>query len=458
MLLVTGATDSLFRDRGCFQDMPSEQTAKPFCKLSRYVTRPESLSQMVTEAISVSLSQRPGPVHLTIPADILDSEVSGASSHRMTVRTTDQNKIDGCNTESFEAAIDMLSKAKRPCVVAGSGVFYADGADALRGLVSELRSPLVVPIWDRGAIGETLPEYCGVVGSASGQPLFFSDVDVFLLVGAAVDYRIAYMEPPGISHKAKIIRIDADETQLYSGIAPDIALYGNPQVILDRLCNAMTRESPAKNDGWLKDVQRKTKSFYNSWHAAPAVIEEKTTGWHILEEIKKAVTDNTYVLVDGGNIGQWFHMRMFDRYPPNWLTCGRSGVVGWGLPAAAAVRSLRPEADVLLLSGDGASTFTIAEIETAVRQNLPYVAIIADDSAWGIVVSGSNKRSEEPVASKLGPIDYCKVAEGFGARAVRITDIGNLSACIQEGFDSKKVTILHVPMATLGPADTGKTG
>ena len=81
--------------------------------------------------------------------------------------------------------------------------------------------------------------------------------------------------------------------------------------------------------------------------------------------------------MDGGNIGQWVHMAMADRYPERWITCGASGGIGWGIPGAMAVRSLFPKDPILVLSGDGSATFTIAELETATRQGLPFVCVIA---------------------------------------------------------------------------------
>ena len=146
-------------------------------------------------------------------------------------------------------------------------------------------------------------------------------------------------------------------------------------------------------------------------------------------------------------------MAMCDQYPARWMTCGASGVVGWGIPAAIAVRSLYPENPVLLLSGDGSATFTIAELEAASRQKLPFVCVVADDSAWGIVISMSRRRGSVPVGAKLGPIQFGKVAEGFGARGVLIKDPKQLPASIKEGFSADRPTLIHVPIASGGPTD-----
>ena len=121
----------------------------------------------------------------------------------------------------------------------------------------------------------------------------------------------------------------------------------------------------------------------------------------LCREIKAILDEQDPVfLLDGGSIGRWAHMILFDRHPAHWLTCGASGVVGWGLPGAIAAKLAHPERPVLLLSGDGSAGFTVTEIETALRFHTPYVGVIADDSAWGIVVDG--QREDKRIASELG--------------------------------------------------------
>jgi acetolactate synthase-1/2/3 large subunit len=146
-------------------------------------------------------------------------------------------------------------------------------------------------------------------------------------------------------------------------------------------------------------------------------------------------------------------MAMCDRYPARWMTCGASGVVGWGIPSAMAVRSLYPDHPILLLSGDGSAAFTIAELEAATRQRLPFVCVVADDSAWGIVISMLRKRSALPVGAKLSEIRFDQVAEGFGARGLRIEELSKLVPAIQEGFKADRPTVIHVPIAHGGPTD-----
>jgi acetolactate synthase-1/2/3 large subunit len=453
MLLITGGSDSAYAGRGNFQDMDSVGIARPLCKYSAWVDRPDRLGWLLDEAIRAAVSGRPGPVHLTVPMDVLRAPAPEADPNAARPKTATVAYGGEADETSLAEAVKLIRAAERPFIIAGSGCFYADASAELAVLAEQMRAPLTVPIWDRGAVEQPIPEFMGVIGAASGQPRLLPDADLILLLGAEVDYRVGYLEPPAIAPDAKIIRCDIDPGKLTQGVQADVALLGDPRRVLRQLSEALDAEGHRGGAGWLTEAQRRNADFRRAWTAMPPPSAPACTGRHVIEGIRQAVTDETFILVDGGNIGQWFHMSMGDRYPARWLTCGRSAVVGWGFPGAAAVRSLYPDEPVLLLSGDGSATFTLAEIEAAARQNLPYVAIVADDSAWGIVVSGCRKRAQPPVACALGPIDFARVAEGFGARGIRVEDPAELPAAIEEGFASRQVTLIHVPVCHGGPAD-----
>jgi acetolactate synthase-1/2/3 large subunit len=173
---------------------------------------------------------------------------------------------------------------------------------------------------------------------------------------------------------------------------------------------------------------------------------------HIIDALRARMTDETVLLSDGGTIGQWAHQLLADRYPGHWLTCGRSGVVGWGLGGAMGARLAFPDRPVVLLSGDGAFTFTVAEIECAVRQKLPFVAIVADDQGWGITRTGHIKQFGEAIASSLGPIAFDKLAESLGARGVVAATPEAIASELDRALAEPQVTVIHVPVVGGYPA------
>jgi len=456
VLLITGASESRTTGMGNFQDLDHMALARPVCKLVQRVERPERIALAVHEAVTTAESGRPGPVHLSIPSDVFQAPVHKADVERWLVeleshRATAAAPRSAADPDLVRQSVDILARSQRPLVVAGSGVFYAGGEEALGRLAAALGAPVVTPIWDRGSVSRPTPEFLGVIGAASGGPALLADADAIILAGARVDYRTGYMKPPAIAAKARVIRIDREPGELGQGVSPDVGLLGDPAVVLAQLHEVWQRRGQPARADWLREAQKRNARYRARWAKAPAC--PPMTGQHLVEALRPVLSDDLLFLIDGGNIGQWAHVLLWDRYPPHWLTCGASGVVGWGLPGAIAAKLLHPDRPVLLLSGDGAIGFTITELEPAVRHRVPIVVVVADDQAWGIVASGQKRSLGEPIASLLGPVDYAKVAEGFGAHGVTAHSPAELTAAVRQGLATDRPTVIKVALALLGPTD-----
>jgi acetolactate synthase-1/2/3 large subunit len=204
------------------------------------------------------------------------------------------------------------------------------------------------------------------------------------------------------------------------------------------------------------------RSFYGRWQPAePGQIanlrgDQRMNGGMLVSAIDKALADldvEPVLLIDGGNIGQWAHMQLgCRRYPQSWLTCGASGVVGWGVPGAMAARLAFPERPVVLLTGDGSLGFGLIEFESAARQGLPFVAIVADDGAWGIVASGQERACGRRLSCELGPADYAGAAAALGSRGVHAETTGAVVAAIVAALEDRRPTLIQVPISAGGPA------
>jgi acetolactate synthase-1/2/3 large subunit len=251
------------------------------------------------------------------------------------------------------------------------------------------------------------------------------------MAGAVADYRVGYLAPGGLSDGARIVRLDCG---------------------WENLSATYRAKNGKRHLGWLSEARGRRDAFR-------AGIEQKAMqqaagglhAIHVLNAIRDVLADDTVLLVDGGSIGQWAHQLLCDRYPGHWLTCGRSGVVGWGLGGAMGARLVFPDRPVVLLSGDGAFTFGPAELECAARQGLPFVAVVADDQAWGITRAGHEAKYGEAISSTLGPIDFVKMAESFGARGVVARSGEEIGLAIRAGIESGEVTVVHVPIVGGNP-------
>jgi len=453
MLLLSGSGALSTMGLGHFQDLDQVAMAAPLCKFSQIVTVPERIPQLVEQAFATATSGRPGPVHLTLPVDVQSAEVNLAQVVESPTRTAMVEQRASGAPSLIDHTVKLLAESKKPFLVAGSGVFYADGATALAKFAQATAVPVGVPIWDRGAVEAPWPEFMGVVGAATGGPNLLAEADLILLAGVHFDYRIGYLQPPAVQSHAGIVRIDIDPAELSRGVKGHLTIQADARSILEQLTEEIGRRGLPPHTAWRDEVTSRWRQFTGRCVAAR---DRAPAGLHALDIIRAldhVLTDESVLVVDGGNIGQWFHQMLVDHYPGHWLTCGASAVVGFGLPAAMAARLVYPERPIILLTGDGAFTFTIAELETAGRQGLNFVVVVADDSAWGITLSEHERAYGHGLSSELGPVSFDKVAEGFGALGVRVSTADEIQPAIMNGLSQKRPVVIHVPIVRSNPTD-----
>jgi acetolactate synthase-1/2/3 large subunit len=395
LLLISGAGDLRTAGLGHFQDIEQAGVARPITHLSRVLEHPDRAAQMLEEALDIA-EAAPGPVHLTFPMDVQTSEAAAPVHAARLARAGAAGDPD--------QVIRELNRAERPLIVAGSGVYYAQQGEAALAFAERHSIPLVTPIWDRGSVERPSPVHMGVLGAATGGADLLGASDCVIFAGAVSDYRTRYLAPAA------------------------------------SLTHGWDRIGAGKSfPGWLAEAGRLRDEFRARIGGTPSRA--------VMHALQTVMTDDTVLCVDGGSIGQWFHQTLaYDRYPARWLTCGRSGVVGWGIGGAMAARLASPDAPVILLSGDGSFTFTVADIECAVRQKLHFVAVVADDQAWGITQTGHLRQFGEPIASSLGPIDFAKLAESLGARGVALGSAAEIAPALRDAVSRDSVTVIHVPI------------
>jgi acetolactate synthase-1/2/3 large subunit len=451
MLLITGVTPLAEIGWGNFQDFNPIPMTSPICKYARLIDVPERVPQLVHEAFMAATSGRPGPVSLALPMDVASKPVDPKLLTRSEARSGEVRTNGAASLKLVGEAARLIKHSKCPVLVAGSGVYYSRGERELAEFGLQQRIPTVVPIWDRGAILEPMPTFMGVIGAASGGPRLLADADLVLLAGAEFDYRIGQISPPSLRRDAKVIRIHADPERLRTGLEAHLSIAGSPGEILGQLARACADLECAPVTDWLQEAEKRRAEFHQSCVAAAERLPTGTSGRDVVRAIQAVLRDDTVLLVDGGNIGQWFH-QLTDRYPGHWVTCGTSGVVGWGLPGALAAASLYPSRPVILLSGDGSFTFTIAELECAARQGLKFVAVVADDEQWGISVTGHLRNHGRPLYSLLGPMRLDLVAEGFGCCGMRVDRKEQLVPALRSALSETRPTVIQVPIVPGSPA------
>ncbi len=445
MLLVSGCSELATRGKDNFQELDQIGMVRPVTKFASLVKSIDELPTDTLKAINTAFSGRPGPVHLTIPNDVFSAEID----EKNRINTLSSVKPMGPGEPSQVAeAVGVLHAAQRPLIVTGSGCFYSQAWNALEEFASLTSIPVFSLLWDRGCIERCIPEYVGVVSTeVNAASELIAEADVILTLGGRVDYRLTYGMPPMVSGVARFIRVDAEPAEVNRVRTADVGIAGSPGRVLEQMLGE-SKKLQWDNGEWLSRVRQRRQENLDFWLAQTTDDTAPVPSLRLCREIKPFLERDLTFLLDGGNIGRWAHMLLFDRHPSYWFTCGISGAIGWGIPGAVAARIARPDKPVLLLSGDGSAGFTLGDIQTAVRFGVPYVAVIAHDSAWGIVAD--EQPEGRTAGSKLGEIRFDRVAQVLGAEGVYIEKASQIAPAIEAGLTAKVPTFIHVPTVGLG--------
>jgi acetolactate synthase-1/2/3 large subunit len=422
-------------DTGALQDLNQIDIIRPLTKLSRTVYQTERIPEYMAMAFRHCLAGRPGPVYLEIPLDVFYNQVD-ESGVEMPERYRTETRPAGDPAE-IEKALALLQKAKRPVVVAGSGVWWSQAHKELQLFVEKSGIPVFTRNNGRGAISDKHP-LCFGVSALTG--LF--KADVALIIGTQLNHTLANGKfPPEL----KVIQVDIEPTAIGHNRAIDVGIVGDAKNVLRQFTDGIER---ASHNEWVETLrQAKAKRAERN---RPFMESDKIPihPLRLCRELMNFIDEDTIVCIDGGDISVFGSMVLPAYTPAQHLANGASsfGCLGVGLPYALAAKLARPEKKVLVLCGDGSFGFNAMEFDTALRHNLPIVCVIGNDGCWGMMRHGAEAvvGTDRIVGCDLPLRNYHKVVEalgGYGELVERPSDIG---PAIQRAFASGKPACVNV--------------
>ena len=440
MVLISGHTETDQLGRGGFQELRQVEMAAPVCKAAWMATNTATVGMDVAKAIRLSLSGRPGPVHLSLPSDILDAAVPEDSI----VWPADADFAAPSvplNDAAADAVLALLATAKRPLIIGAPLLATAKGRDLLRRLESNLSVPAILSEGPRGFNDASLGAYSSVA----------QRTDMVLLLGKALDFTLKFGGAP-FAADCRFIAIDPDGAILDRAVhARGLAFgcvadtYPAGEALIAR------GEGLVRGDAaWLADA----RSCFDDRPAAWADLASKTQGMVHPAQVFYALQPfldrdpNSVLIADGGEFAQWGQSILRnDRRMIN----GVAGSIGSSLPMASGARVVERKAPVFAVLGDGTFGFHMSEIETAVRLDLPYVAIVGTDCRWNAEYNlqvrdyGPNRTH----GCELNPTRYDLVATALGGHGELVTSAEALPDAIERSLASGKPSVINVMIESI---------
>jgi acetolactate synthase-1/2/3 large subunit len=435
--------------RGAFQEMAQADMAAPVTKASFTARSAESLGDDIALAIRVARSGRPGPVHLSLPFDLLEHTVKNADA---CVPATDAfHALPQMLAPNIaEAVLDALSRAQRPLIICGPQLASHRG-QALREQLSKATGVAVVCMESpRGIADPCLGAFGDVLAEA----------DLIVLIGKQPDYTLRFAQPPAINAECKFIVIDPDIAVLRQSIAT----LRHERVLLNGVADA-----PAAMQTLIaihNKISIKTNSYYESvsdaiayrpvpWKTQTSTSSNTVHALEIGRAVQKILddADDPILVVDGGEFGQWAQACMS---ASTRIINGPAGSIGSAIPFAIAARVARPNATVVAVLGDGTFGFHMAEFDTAVRHHLPFIAVVGNDSCWNAEYQIQLRMygKDRTVGCELLPgVAYEKAVAALGGHGERVTSAAELPAALARAVQAKLPACVNIMIERM-PAPT----
>ena len=403
------------------------------------------------DAFAVAGSSHRGPVFVDVPMDEFFNSASGPAPKGVRPRGADPD------TDAIERIAGLLANAARPVLILGTDV-WADGAEvaALR-LVESLAVPALTNGMGRGVIPGGHPL---LVTKARGAAL--NKADLVIVVGTPLDFRLGYGVFGGKeegSSPAQVVHV-ADSAGQVSGHATLAAsVSGDLTQVFDGLLAAVERGSRADWSAWTTELQDTVKLAAEKDAELLGAEADPVHPARIYGELVPRLADDAVVIGDGGDFVSFAGKYVEPKQPGCWLDPGPYGCLGAGLGAAIAARLARPSSQIVLLLGDGAAGFSLMDVDTLVRHNLPVVMVMGNNSAWGLEKGPMQMLYGYDVIADLAPrTAYDEVVKALGGAGETVTDPRQIGPSLDRAFASDVPYLVNVitdvnaayPRATFG--------
>jgi acetolactate synthase-1/2/3 large subunit len=433
MVLLSGHAATWELGRGGFQELQQAEMAAPVTKASWMAKNTATLGEDIAEAIRIATSGRPGPVHVSLPSDLLDAKI-------------DEGAVDWPEREAAgpielrdtaaDAITEAIANAQRPLIIAGPQLSNTAGRALLGKLEAATGAPAVILESPRGMLDATLGAFPDLVARA----------DLIVLLGKALDFTTKWATGPAFDPNVKLIAIDPDPTlvdrarrEKGGGLA--IGCTADPKLAVQ----ALIRRARKNTSSWLKEARTALDSRPAEWSSVVSQTPKRLHPAEVFRALRPYVErdPNTVLICDGGEFAQWAQSMLPLKRR---LINGVTGAIGPSLSFALAARMIEHRAPVFAVLGDGTIGFHISEFETAMRRRLPFVAILGNDARWNAEseIQRRDYGANRMHGCELLPSRYDQVVTALGGHGEFVDNAAALPAAIDRALACSKPACINV--------------
>ena len=437
--------------RNAYQEIEHSRPFSSVTKFSAVVENVDQLPRLLRQAFREATTGAPAPVHLDIQGMAGDAVTEVESDLEFIVEESFMQRPafrPEADPESVRQAARVLSEARRPVIVAGGGVTSSQAQQEVVELAEMLSIPVATSLNAKGTIPDNHPLSVGVVGSYSRwcANRVVHEADLVLFIGSHTGSQVTNewrVPAPG----TPVVQIDIDPAELGRSYPTQVALHGDAKATTRRIIEAL--EPMGGRQEWLSRAQQLVQEWREdvspraNSDAVPIIPERLCT------EITKFLPSDAMLVADTGHAGIWTgSMIDMNHSTQGYIRC--AGSLGWGLSAAMGAKCALPDRPVLCFSGDGGFWYHVAELETAVRNNINVVTVVNNNSALSQDQRG-DERAYQGIDGgtpeelwRFTDTDFAKVAESIGCFGIRVERPGDLQSALEQAFESGRPAVVDV--------------
>jgi len=458
VIFVTGSSTLKREGSGGFKEIDDVSIAAPLTKYSASITDGSRIPEFVDRAFKTALSGYPGPVHLSVPVDIMFSsfEEDSQKEERPLVRSPQPAPKAWPNPENLNVILEEFGKSKKPVLIGGHGVWWGKAEQKLEKAGRELQIPVYNIPYHQKLLEETSEAYMGLADIHQYPPSAkaLEESDLVMMLGGRLDNQMNFGNPPLFPKTCKLICINGSPEEMEQNRSADQLLLSDPGAFLDALTDFGNSLSSQARRDWFARQQQLRREWVDSSIRDLEIQEPDEAAMHPLRlalEVQSVMNEKDWLVIDGGNTHFWSEIAVNlagaqGKKLAGILHPGSFSMLGVGVSFGLAAKLNHPQDRVVVISGDGAFLSGGLSIEAAFQEKAP-ITVVIDNNGGLTTISQQQERlfgHERHVATDFRDIPFHTMFEGLGGHGELVESRDDLIPALKRAMSSGKTACINV--------------
>ena len=458
VIFVTGSSTLKRQGSGGFKEIDDVSIAAPLTKYSASVTDGSRIPEFVDRAYKIALSGYPGPVHLSVPVDIMFSsfEEDSQRDERPFVRKAESPPKAWPEPQRLQSILGEFEKSKKPMLIGGHGVWWGNAEKKLEEVGKTLKIPVYNIPYHQKLLPETSDAYMGLADIHQYPPSAkaLEESDLVMMLGGRLDNQMNFGNPPLFPKNSRLICVNGSPEELEQNRSADQILLSDPSAFLEALMDFGKSRTSKERDEWYSLQKILRQEWVESSLSDLEQEEPDDLMMHPLRlalEVQSLMNQNDWLVIDGGNTHFWSEIAVNmagaqGKELAGILHPGSFSMLGVGVSFGLAAKLNHPKDRVVVISGDGAFLSGGLSIEAAFQENVP-ITVVIDNNGGLTTISQQQERlfaDERHVATDFRDIPFHTMFEGMGGHGELVEKPEDLKPALERALSSGKTACVNV--------------